>query len=245
MRLCCLIRTGRLLVLSLSVALLTMSLAQALPAPSTFETSYNAKLYGFNITATSRLIPLSNGHYEYYFNADSMVGKVTEMTEVSWNAKEQRIIPQRYIYQRNGMGKNRDDELVFDWAASKVTNIKSAQSQALDAAKNIQDSLSYQIQLSQDLIAGKKQFEYSIANGRKIKQYKFEIVGEELLTTPLGDVKTLKVKRTRDKSDLVTYAWFAKDFQYLLVRLQQEENGSAYTIYISKASLNGKAIEHF
>jgi hypothetical protein len=246
MRPCRLVRAGWLLAaVSVSFALLTMSAAQATPAPSSFETSYNAKLYGFNIAATSRLSPLPNGNYEYYFNADSIVGKVTEMTEVSWNAKEQRIIPQRYIYQRNGMGKNRDDELVFDWSANKVTNVKNAQSQVLDAAKNIQDSLSYQIQLSQDLIAGKKQFEYSIANGRKIKQYKFEIVGEEVLTTPLGDVKTVKVKRTRDKSELVTYAWFAKDFQYLLVRLQQEENGSAYTIYISKASLNGKAIEHF
>jgi hypothetical protein len=39
--------------------------------------------------------------------------------------------------------------------------------------------------------------------------------------------------------------WFAKKFHYMLVRLQQEENGSAYTIYLSKASLNGKAIEHF
>ena len=232
-----------LAVLSMGIAILTVSVAQA--APSSFETSYNAKLYGFNITATSRLSPLPNGNYEYYFNADSMVGKVTEMTEVSWNAKEQRIIPQRYIYQRNGMGKNRDDELVFDWAGNKVTHVKSLKIQALDAAKNLQDGLSYQIQLSQDLIAGKKQFEYSITNGRNIKQYKFEIVGEELLTTPLGDVKTVKVKRTRDKSELVTYAWFAKDFQYLLVRLQQEENGSAYTIYISKASLNGKAIEHF
>ncbi len=244
MRPCRLVRARWLLaIISASIALLTMSVAQA--TPSSFETSYSAKLYGFTITATSRLSPLPNGNYEYYFNADSVVGKVTEMTEVSWNAKEQRIIPQRYIYQRNGMGKNRDDELVFDWAVNKVTNIKNSQSQVVDATKNVQDSLSYQIQLSQDLIAGKKQFEYSITNGRKIKQYKFEIVGEELLTTPLGDVKSVKVKRTRDKSDLVTYAWFAKDFQYLLVRLQQEENGSAYTIYISKASLNGKAIEHF
>jgi hypothetical protein len=218
---------------------------QAAATLPTFETSYNAKLYGFAITATSRLSPLPNGNYEYYFNADSKVGKVTEMTEVSWNAKEQRIIPQRYIYNRQGLGKDRDAELVFDWPANKVTNIKNSQTQALDAAKNVQDGLSYQIQLNQDLMAGKKQFEYTILNGRKIKQYKFEIVGEEVVTTSLGDVKTVKVKRSRDNDELVTYAWFAKDFQYLLVRLQQEENGSAYTIYISKASINGKAIDHF
>ena len=238
-------RNRCLVVLSVSFAVLTMSMAQAVPAPTHFETSYKATLYGFDVTATSRLSSLPNGNYEYYFHADSMVGKVTETTEVSWDAKAQRIIPQHYIYQRKGLGKDRDDELVFDWAANKVTNVKNAQSQVLDATKNFQDSLSYQIQLSQDLIADKKQFEYSITNGRNIKQFKFEIVGEEVLTTPLGEVKSVKVKRTRDNSALVTYAWFAKDFHYLLVRLQQEENGSAYTIYISKASLNGKALDHF
>jgi len=238
---CSLVFSGILAVVSMSCALA----AQAATAPSTFETTYSAKLYGLNVTVNSRLSQLPNGNYEYFFNADSMVGKVIEKTEVSWDAKEQRIRPQHYIYQRKSVGKDRNDELMFDWAANKVTHVKSNQTQTLDATKNFQDGLSYQIQLSQDLIAGKKQFDYLITNGRKIKPYKFEIVGEEVLTTPLGDVKAVKVKRTRAKSDLVTYAWFAKDFQYLLVRLQQEENGSAYTIYISKASLNGKAIEHF
>lgn len=230
-----------LLGFSMCFALATQA---AVTLPS-FETSYNAKLYGFAITATSSLSPLPNGNYEYYFNADSMVGKVSEKTEVSWNTKEQRIIPQRYSYQRKGLGKSRDDELVFDWSTNKVTNLKNNQIQALDAGKNFQDSLSYQIQLSQDLMAGKKQFEYAITNGSKIKQYTFDIVGEETLATSLGDVKTVKVKRTRDKDELVTYAWFAKDYQYLLIRLQQEENGSAYTININRASLNGKAIDHF
>jgi hypothetical protein len=66
-----------------------------------------------------------------------------------------------------------------------------------------------------------------------------------VLDTPLGEVTTVKVKRSNAKDAAVTHAWFAKNFQYLLVRLQQEENGSAYTIYLSKATLNGKAIEHF
>jgi len=226
------------------VALLGFGLTLAAHANlSTFDNTYTAKLYGFSITATSRLTPLPNGNYEYAFNADSSIGKVTEVTEVSWNDKEKLITPQHYIYKRKGMGNNRDDELIFDWPNLKLTNVKK--DTKIDIAKKLQDSLSYQVQLNQDLIAGKDRFEYSVTNGRKLKQYKFEIVGEEILPTALGDVKAVKVKRTRDNEELVTYAWFAKDFQHLLVRMQQEENGSAYTIYISKASLNGKAIEHF
>jgi len=221
------------------------STVYANPTLSTFENTYNAKLYGFNITVTSRLSALPNGNYEYIFNADSSVGKVSESTEVSWKENEKLVVPRHYTYKRKGMGNNRDDELIFDWTNLKLNNTKKNQVTDLEANNKLHDSLSYQVQLNQDLIAGKNKFSYSVTNTRKIKTYKFEIVGEENLTTSLGDVKTVKVKRTRDNDDLVTYAWFAKDFQYLLVRMQQEENGSAYTIYISKASLNGKAIEHF
>ena len=215
------------------------------PTLSTFDNTYNAKLYGFNITVTSKLSELPNGNYQYLFNADSSVGRVAETTEISWLENEKRVVPIHYTYKRNGLGKNRDEELVFDWPNLKLNNINKNQLTNLDANKRLHDSLSYQVQLNQDLIAGKNKFSYAVTNGRKIRNYLFETIGEENLSTPLGDVKTVKVKRSRENDDLVTYAWFAKDFQYLLVRMQQEENGSSYTIYISKASINGKAIENF
>lgn len=115
----------------------------------------------------------------------------------------------------------------------------------MDIAQRVQDKLSYQIQLQQDLLNGKKDFAYQIADGGRLKEYKFVTVGEELLDTPLGKVNTIKVKRSRENDERVTYAWLAKDWNYLLVRLQQEEKGEVYTIYIHKATLNGKAIEKF
>jgi len=230
------------------ITLLGISFAATLhanPTLSTFDNTYSAKLYGFNITVTSKLNLLPNGNYQYLFNADSSVGRVAETTEISWLENEKRVVPHHYTYKRKGLGNNRDDELFFDWANLKLNNTKKNQITDLDANKKLHDSLSYQVQLNQDLIAGKTQFSYSVTNTRKIRNYVFEIVGEETLSTPLGEVKTVKLKRSRENDDLVTYAWFAKDFQYLLVRMQQEENGSSYTIYISKASINGKVIEHF
>jgi hypothetical protein len=230
------------------ITLIGISFAATLHANSTlptFDNIYSAKLYGFDIKVTSKLSPLANGNYQYSFNADSSVGKVEETTEISWLENEKRVVPHHYTYKRKGLGNNRDDELLFDWANLKLNNTKKNQITNLDANKKLHDSLSYQVQLNQDLIAGKTQFSYSVTNTRKIRNYVFEIVGEETLSTPLGEVKTVKLKRSRENDDLVTYAWFAKDFQYLLVRMQQEENGSSYTIYISKASINGKVIEHF
>lgn len=218
---------------------------------STFDNTYTAKLYGFHITARSTLTaqkidsPEKNNAYIFTFNAESIIGDVKESTEFEWNVQQQQTIPKRYFYKRNGIGKDRNDQLVFDWdkliISNKIRNIDTP----LDATKHIQDSLSYQIQLRQDLIAGKKNMSYNISNREKIRQYQFDVVGEEVLDTPLGKVNAIKVKRQHDNNNVETIAWFAKDFQYLLVRLQKEENGSAYTIYLSKASLDGKAIEHF
>lgn len=235
---------NRLRGLICMVALQFAGLAQA-NEPSLFDNKYSAKLYGFNIEVTSRLSAQENGNYEFYFDANATLGRVTEVSQFKWNAKEQYAIPLVYSYKRTGLGKNRDQLLSFDWTKNEVSNSATNTSLALEANKKIQDSLSYQLQLRQDLLAGKKAFTYLITNGKKVREYKFEIVGDEVLDTPLGQVTTVKIKRVQTSDNRETYAWFAKDFQYLLVRLQQEENGSAYTIYISKASLNGKALEHF
>jgi len=232
-----------LFVTSLSIA----NYANAEPGKNLvlFENSYTAKLMGFSVIATSRLTSLSDDNYEMLFKADSVVGSITETSQVRWNAVEQTVKPYHYSYKRASLGKDKDSELSINWSTHTVTNLKNKKNFSFDSTTKMQDSLSYQLQMRQDLIAGKSKFEYVIANGRKIKKYRFEIVEDEILNTPLGEVKTVKVKRTNASDDTVIHAWFAKDFQYLLVQLQQEENGSAYTIYLSKAALNGKAIEHF
>jgi len=226
------------------LALLIASFVEA-SEPSLFDNQYSAKLYGFNILVTSRLSAHENGNYQFYFDAKAALGRITETSQFKWNEKDQQVVPLLYTYKRAGLGKSRDQTLNFDWAKHEVTDAQKGTHQVLDVARKVQDSLSYQVQLRQDLLAGKKSFHYAITNGKKFRNYKFEVAGEEVLETPLGKVTAVKVRRIQTSEDRETYAWFAKDFQYLLVRLQQEENGSAYTIYISKASLNGKAIEHF
>lgn len=221
------------------------SLTFAAEAPVTFDNEYKAKLYGFNITVTNRLTKTSDNQYELLFKADSMIGTITEQSKMQWNPAQQTVSPLHYSYARRGLGKARTAELSFDWPKKTVTNNVQKTSWQMDIAQKVQDKLSYQVQLQQDLRNGHKNFAYQIADGGRLKEYKFTTVGEELLDTPLGKVNTIKVKRSRENDERVTYAWLAKDWNYLLVRLQQEEKGEAYTIYIHKATLNGKAIEKF
>jgi hypothetical protein len=233
----------RTIFFSLATLLSTATLAAE--APKTFDNEYRAKLYGFNITVTNRLSKTDDGKYNLLFKANSMIGTITEQSHMQWNPKQQTITPLRYTYVRRSLGKDRNAELIFDWPNKTVTNNVQKTSWEMDIAQKVQDKLSYQLQMQQDLLNGHKNFEYQIADGGRLKKYKFATVGEEMLETPLGKVNTVKIKRSREDNERVTYAWLAKDWNYLLVRLQQEEKGETYTIYIHKATVDGKAITHF
>lgn len=214
-------------------------------APTTFDNQYKAKLFGFNITVNNRLTQTADNQYELLFKAESMLGSITEQSKLQWNPVQQTVSPLHYSYARRSVGKDRTAELSFDWKNKTVTNNVQKTSWQMDITQKVQDKLSYQIQMQQDLLNGGESFTYQIADGGRLKEYKFTIVGDEILDTPLGKVNTIKVKRSRENDERVTYAWLAKDWNYLLVRLQQEEKGDAYTIYIQKASQDGKAIEKF
>jgi len=212
--------------------------------PTTFENEYTTRVFGIRVTVTHKLSELENGDQELLFLADSWVGNIEERTQFQWN-EDGVVEPQKYFYKRRGLGRNRDAELTFDWEDERVINNVQDTSWAMDISKNVQDKISYQIQLQKDLIDGRNNLVYEIADGGELKRYRFEKDGEESIKTPMGTVDTVKVKRSRDDSDRVTYAWLAPEWDYMLIRLEQREDGDSHTITINKASLNGERIRQF
>lgn len=231
--------------LLLSFLLISSQLVAESKAPVEFDNLYKAKLYGFNVTVTNRLTKTGNNQYDLLFKADAMIGSVTETSSMEWLKDKKTMRPLHYVYSRKGLGKKRNADLTFNWQENSVTNKVDNSRWQMNIVENVQDKLSYQVQLAQELRAGKKDFVYQIADGGELKEYRFEVMGEEILETPLGKVKTLKVKRSRSNNKRVTYAWVAPDWHYLLVRLQQQEGGKDNTIYITKAKIDGKEITQF
>lgn len=232
-----------LLVLS-QLALATKP--QPAAQPMLFDNEYKTKLYGFNITVTNRLSKNSDSGYDLLFKFDSMLGSITETSHLQWDNHKKLVIPQHYVYKRRGLGKNRDADLRFDWNKKTVSNYVQKSNWQMNVVERVQDKLSYQLQLQQDFLrSNAKRVTYKIADGGHLKEFIFEKIAEETLDTPLGKVKTIKIKRSREDDDRVTHAWLATDWNNLLVRLEQIEKGDSYTINITKASLNGKPIEKF
>lgn len=231
-------------ILMLALSLLVAVGARA-DMPRSFENEYSTRIFGIKVTVTHTLSDLEAGGQQLRFEADSWIGNIEEITRFDWTEDGTVVQPNKYFYKRRGLGKDRDAELTFDWDKERVTNDVQGISWDMDISKNVQDKTSYQIQLQRDLIAGRDNLVYEIADGGELKRYRFEIVGEETLDTPLGKVETVKVMRSRDDDDRVTYAWLAKDWDFLLIRLQQKEDGDSHSITINKAQINGKKIERF
>lgn len=214
-------------------------------APNQFRNIYKSSVYGMTVTVTHELIPLDDKRHKLRFFADSLVASIDETSTFS-SSDDKNLQPELYTYDRNGLGRDRTARITFDWANQKVINDINNNPWKMKIPLGTQDKVSFQVQLQRDLIAGKTEnLAYTIADGGKIKEYQFAIIGNERLKTPLGQVDTVKIKRTRKDSDRVTYAWMAPKFGYLLVRMQQEEDGDVYTININEAEVDNKKISSF
>lgn len=229
-------------LLSLLAALSWSTLALA-DMPETFKNEYRTRIMGFSITATHELKTNSDGTQELHFSASTWVASLNESTRFAWS-DDGEVQPLDYHYRRRGLGRSRDHQLTFDWDDATVTD-GSGESWPIDTDKRLQDRLSFQVQLQKDLLQGRDKLLYPITDGGDLREYQFDIVGEERLKTALGEVDTIKVRRSREGSDRSTNLWLAKDHNLLLVRLEQDEGSSSYTLNISKANVNGETIRRF
>ena len=58
------------------------------------------------------------------------------------------------------------------------------------------------------------------ADGRGLTPFRFNVVGNEKLATPLGEMQTLHIEKVRDgPGDKATDIWFATDRDFLPVRV--------------------------
>lgn len=144
-----------------------------------------------------------------------------------------KVIPQHYVYKREGTGRDKSYEWRYDFVKKMATDEKSHRQVTLVEIDGLQDKLSYHLQNRVDLIeqandkTAQKRFSYPvISTSGSIKSYVYEYDGEEELILPYGLVKTIRLKREITAKKRITYAWFAPELNYLLVKLYQVKAGA-------------------
>jgi hypothetical protein len=210
-----------------------------------FQAVYKADYEGLPIAGEGvrELVKLDDSHYRFSASVSSFMISIAEQSEFKLD-QSGNLIPAEYQYHRRGIGEDRDAVLKFNWVSNTVLNDVQAKPWSMPIPVGVLDKLGYQIRMRNDLATREykvaDEFNYSIADGGKLKNYQFRILAEEVLETGLGSLRTVKVEKYHSNGKRSTIFWLARDWEFLLVRMEQSEPGkSSINLHLKRAIIGG------
>ena len=203
-----------------------------------FSAKFSLKAHGALIGKTEWSLTKNSADEMVYASESKAAGLAVFITndhivESSiWRRREQGLVPHAYQYDRSGGKKEKKVSVAFDWAKGLVLNTAKGKTWSMPVPPGTLDKLSYVIVMMHDLNSGKRDLQYQIADGGKLKLYHFKAIGEDSLNTSFGELSTLVIKRIRKDKRETTY-WCAPAYRYLPVKVEhREKDGSVITLHI-------------
>jgi len=211
-----------------------------------FSASYTADASQMPIggSANRSLEQGKEGSWQLEFSASMLVASINESSQ--FRLQKGQLQPLNYYLNRSTLGKTRETILSFDWAKKQISGSHRSKPVALPLSEGLLDKSTYQVALQRDVAAGKKNMSYQIIDGDEVEILNFQVLGEEIVKTEAGKIAAIKVERVReaDKSARQTRLWFAKDWDFLLVRLEQvEKDGKSYQIMLKQGTVAGRTVK--
>ena len=210
------------LVLNCSVLASSMSIKP-------FEATYLIQSHGFNAGKAKRILTINSSHqYQFMFKTSSHILfihlKINEISKGIWKSYGPQ--PHAYSYYYTLFHKKHRTMTQFDWHQHIAKTIKDRHHYQTSIPQNVQDKLSYQLAMQQDLLKHKASLIYHIVGKRSIHLYQFKRIGLQTLHTPFGNIQTLKLQQitNKKKANIITL-WLAPKYQYLLVKITDVKNG--------------------
>ena len=217
-------------IATLVVACLASSVSYAfdlVPYTATYQFNLNGQLTG---TATRVLSKQADNQYRYQFNAAAMIANANELSDFKFDG--QKVQSLHYENTKQVLFKTKKSTVDFDWLKNQASTQRNGEAlqYALTEPSTL-DPLNLEIQIRQDLskkstLKGK----YSLGDAKGVNPLAFELDGAEKITTPYGEIDTIKVSRVHQSSDRKTQFWLAKSLNYLPVKVVQIDDGAIYTI---------------
>ena len=228
-----------------ALLMLLLSGANAATPPAKlpyFSADYDASISGVAVKASRTFKAIDNETSELRFSARSFLASLDEVSQVVWEGE--RVKPLHFQHQRQLLGSERNKTLHFDWPQQTITSTSQDKTYTIANPQHALDHLSFQLQLQYDLLQGKSDGVYRIANKKRIKEYRFKVLGKETLSTPLGQLATVKIQVLRGQNKpRQTYLWLAENWHYLLVRLEQyEDDKKAFELALTGATVDQQRV---
>ena len=133
--------------------------------------------------------------------------------------------PNRFLELGRKKGTRSAD---FNWSESTVRLINGDTDTIVPLPQNTIDqaSLPYVFSFAGRVPDG---FAAYVADGRRLKEYRYRIIGHERIETVLGAIETIHLEKVRAPDDKRSFDfWLAKEHHYLPVKMRFIEKGRAF-----------------
>lgn len=128
--------------------------------------------------------------------------------------------PDSFSMQRGSVEKR--DAARFDWEANTLHIDSEGRQSTAKLVPGVLDLLSFTYQFAFSLPES-GEIRIDLTNGRKLDSYRYRIVAEEVLETPLGTLKTVHLSKLRNPGEEGTEIWLGMDYHYLPVKIRQTD----------------------
>lgn len=145
---------------------------------------------------------------------------------------EGRLRPDRYLYHRRN-DESHDLTIAFDWEKGQARTDSKNVPWSMEIPAATLDKLVVLLALGQDAATGAQDISYPVADGGKLKIYRYRVQGRQEIGTPAGTWEAIEVARTKQNGPLDYRLWLAPNLGYLPVRVEREDNGSLYLMELT------------
>ena len=205
-----------------------------------FVAQYDAMANGFGIGGVTISLR-RNGKDKYLYQQEShssgiaaLFGDNKSIESSLWQLDDGRIKVLEYQSQHKGGDDDDNEHLLFDWDNTTVRNIGAGEHWEIPLPANTLDRLVMQLAMLFELRNGKTEFNYQVPRQGRIKNYSFELLGEDEIELTSGMYKTLKVGRTNDDRDQ-SWVWSAPELDYFPIRfLKKKQSGIKIELVLRK-----------
>lgn len=215
--------------------------AETSPPPTLlpYQASYSATFNGMPIEAQRELLKLEQG-YRLETSGSNLLGNMRETEQFHIDA-EGRIRIDAFVSKRSFLGSKRKAQLLVDHQLNKAIYTRKKKRREIELQPYYLGPVSYQLQLRRDLIQPDSPLKYTVISHGKIKDFQFERLGEEVISTEIGDITALKIRRIRDNKERETIFWMAEEYDYLPVKVwQREEDGESYEMILKSLTIDSQ-----
>jgi hypothetical protein len=226
---------------------LILHAAQAAAAGATdtlqsYTAQYRTTARGFDLSITRKLETDSSGHFILTNGGKILVVGFHEISV--FRVEEGSILPLSYVYQGTGLVSRRR-ELHFSQDAGSIRSLYKERWYDLPYTEPTLDRMNQVEQLRLILLrepAAARDITLRVADGKRVKDSRLVLIGEETLTTPMGPLQTLHFERLHDNADRQSDIWFAPQWDYLMVKTVHVEDGDPVEMVLTSATLDGEPL---